>query len=582
MVSSVGLKPDEQVQSRPAGSYIVPAKISYLPGLALFVLAIALYYPVRTHPFVNYDDNIYVINNDHVQNGLTWDTTRWAFTAHVGGNWHPLTWLSHAADVQWFDLNPGRHHQTSMLLHAFNATLLFWVLVRATGYAGRSFMVAALFAVHPINVESVVWIAERKTVLSMTFFLLALGAYGWYAARPRVGRYAAVAGLFALGLMAKPQIITFPCVLLLWDYWPLRRVALRSSVFAFRRNGPDNVSGERRRAKSEKPLSGWRWLLLEKIPLLAIAAGSAIMTMKAQRASGAILSLDVTPLSMRLSNAVVAYVKYLIKTFWPSRLAPMYPHPGNSLRTWQVYGAVLVLLVITAVLLEQRRRRYLLVGWLWFLGTLVPMIGLVQVGRQAMADRYAYLPLVGIFIMVCWGVAEIPRPFGKLRAGSSQKMASTGHPARHARFASILPVTASVIVVLALCVVARRQIAYWADNVTLWTHTVQVTVPNYVAQDDLGGALLADNRMEEAIGHFRAAAAMHPVDPISAFNIGFYDQLHGNLSGAIEQYRRAIILTTNPAVKIKAWNDMGRAYRALGNDEQARACFAEARKLEAQ
>ena len=210
MVSSVGLKPDEQVQSRPAGSYTAPAKISYLPGLALFVLAIALYYPVRTHPFVNYDDNIYVINNDHVQNGLTWDTTRWAFTAHVGGNWHPLTWLSHAADVQWFDLNPGRHHQTSMLLHAFNATLLFWVLVRATGYAGRSFMVAALFAVHPINVESVVWIAERKTVLSMTFFLLALGAYGWYAARPRVGSYAAVAGLFALGLMAKPQIITFP------------------------------------------------------------------------------------------------------------------------------------------------------------------------------------------------------------------------------------------------------------------------------------------------------------------------------------------------------------------------------------
>jgi hypothetical protein len=573
MVSSVGLKADEQVRSSPAGSYAAPGKISYLPGLVLFVLAIALYYPVKTHPFVNYDDNIYVIDNDQVQNGLTWDTARWAFSTYAGGNWHPLTWLSHAADVQLFDLNPGRHHQTSMLLHALNAALLFWVLVRATGCAGRSFMVAALFAVHPINVESVVWIAERKTVLSMTFFLLALGAYGWFAAKPKIGRYAVVAVLFALGLMAKPQIITFPCVLLLWDYWPLRRLARRQnaaarfSLFAVRQRFHSSFSDEERRAKGEgRPSNEWRWLLLEKIPLFAIAALSAVMTMKAQRAAGAILSLDVTPLSIRLSNAVVSYVKYLMRAFWPARLAPMYPHPGSTLRAWQVYGAVLVLLVVTMLVVEHRRRGYLVVGWLWFLGTLVPMIGLVQVGRQAMADRYAYLPLIGIFIMVCWGVADLVAE-------------RTSQPAR---LGSKVLTSACVIVLLALMVVARRQIAYWADNVSLWTHTVQVTGPNYVAQDDLGGALMTENRMEEAIGHFRAAAAIHPVDPISAFNIGFYDQVHGNLSGAIEQYQRAIILTTNPAVKIKAWNDMGRAYRALGNDGQARACFAEARKLEAQ
>ncbi len=372
-----------------------------------------MYYPVRTHPYVNYDDNVYVTDNVHVQSGLTWDTIRWALVTDDAGNWHPLTWLSHALDVEMYDLTPGGHHQTSMLLHALNAALLFWVLLRATGYAGRSFMVAALFAVHPVNVESVVWIAERKTVLSMTFFLLALGAWRWYAAKPHVLRYAVVAVLFALGLMAKPQIITFPFVLLLWDYWPLGRVAFRHSLFAIRQKDAPGASDEIQLAKNEQRSSDeerkakseerFLWLLLEKLPLFAIAAASAVLTMKAQRASGAVLSLGATPLSVRLSNGLVSYVKYLINAFWPTGLAPMYPHPGDSLRAWQVYGALLVLLTITLLVVERRGRPYLLVGWLWFLGTLVPMIGLVQVGRQAMADRYAYLPLIGIFIMVVLG-----------------------------------------------------------------------------------------------------------------------------------------------------------------------------------
>ena len=547
-VSSVGLQPDAQVQSQPAGFHAFWGKHVYLLACVIFLLSVGLYLPARHHPFVNYDDNIYVMDNTHVQSGLTADTLSWAFSTYDGGNWHPLTWLSHALDVELFDMRPGEHHQTSVILHAVNSVLLFWILLSATGYTGRSFMVAALFAVHPINVESVVWIAERKTVLSMFFFLLALGAYRWYATNPKAMRYAVVAVLFALGLMAKPHIITFPFVLLLWDYWPLRRFSLSSKRA--------ELGGDSQAVKCPQKSLGA--LVIEKVPLFAIAVASAVMTMKAQRAGGAILSFDVTPLSVRLANGLVSYVKYLMKALWPANLAPMYPHPGASLRGWQVYGALLVLLTISLLVVEHRRRRYLLVGWLWFLGTLVPMIGLVQVGRQAMADRYAYLPLIGIFIMICWGVTEW---------------------AESAHLPAVLLPAASAVAIFALCLAAHRQIGYWADNVALWTHTVEVTPPNYIAQDNLGGALLERKRMEDAIGHFRLAVAIHPVDPISTFNIGFYEQEHGDLYGAIDYYRKAIILTTSKAVKIKAWNDMGIAYRKLGDPQQAHECFESARKL---
>jgi hypothetical protein len=544
-VGSVDLQPGKQIQSRPVGLLISPGKQLYVYGLLLIILTIALYYPVKSHPFVNYDDNVYVTENVHVQSGLNWDTVSWALVTYDAGNWHPLTWLSHALDFELYDMDPAGHHQTSLLLHVVNALLLFWVLQRATGFAGRSFMVAALFAVHPINVESVVWISERKTLLSMLFFLLALGAYRWYASKPGIARYATVAVLFALGLMAKPQIITLPFVLLLWDYWPLQRMSFAS----------DPVAGQ---AAAAFPARSFRALVEEKLPLFAIAAASAAMTMKAQRAAGAVVPLGMYPLSVRLSNAVVSYVRYLAKTAWPAHLAPMYPHPGGSLRAWQVYGALVVLLVVSMWVAERRPRRYLLVGWLWFVGTLIPMIGLVQVGRQAMADRYAYLPLLGVFIMVCWAVAD--------------------WSAENHLPAAVLPAV-SVAVLLALTITARRQIGYWADNVTLWTHTVQVTGPNYIAQDDLGGALLERKQLEEAIPHFREAAEIHPIDPMSNFNIAYYAQQHGNLPEAIEGYKKTIVLTTSPGLKIKAWEYMGRAYHALGDDEQARECFATAKKL---
>ncbi len=547
-MSSVGLQPDRQVQSRPDASLSSPSRIACCFGFLLLILCFAVYYPARTHPFVNYDDNLYVTDNEQIKEGLTWDTVTWAMTTYEAGNWHPLTWLSHAWDVQLYGMKPAGHHETSLLLHALNVVLVFWVLLGATGYPGRSLMVAALFAVHPMNVEPVVWIAERKTVLSMTFFLLALGAYGWYAAKPKVGRYLLVASLSALGLMAKPQVITFPFVLLLWDYWPLQRVSFARD----KRSAVDHAV----RALPQKTA---RALIVEKLPLFAIAAASAALTMRAQRSANAVLSLGAIPLSIRLSNAIVSYVRYLHKAFWPVRLAPMYPHPGTSLHGWQVYGALLFLLAITMWAVEQRRWRYLLVGWLWFVGTLVPMIGLVQVGRQAMADRYAYLPLLGIFIMMCWGVADWVK----------EKRAPT----------VLLPVL-GVVIVLSLAVVARRQIGYWADNLVLWQHTIDVTPPNYVAQDNLGAMLLARKQSEDAIVHFREAAAIHPTDPISVFNIGVYEQGHGQLRQAIEHYQQAIVLTNRVSLKILALNNMGHAYRDLGDHDQARQCFDEARKMQ--
>ena len=561
-MSSVGVQAEQQARSRPAS----PLKSASLQdcafGFLLVILSLALYYPARTHGYVNYDDNLYVTDNEHIKDGLTWDTVTWAMTTYEAGNWHPLTWLSHALDFQLYGPDPTGHHDTNLLLHALNAVLVFWVLLTATGRAGRSLMVAALFAVHPINVEPVVWIAERKTLLSMTFFVLALGCYNRYVKTPKLGWYVLVAVMFALGLMAKPQVITLPFVLLLWDYWPLKRVAIRHSLFAIRQNVACDDSGEPRKANGKQRVGEERSpgvLVIEKLPLFAIAAASAALTMAAQRSANAVLTFGAIPLSLRLSNAVVAYVRYLGKAFWPVALAPMYPHPGGSLRAWQVYGALLLLLAITMWVFEQRRHRFLLVGWLWFLGTLVPMIGLVQVGRQAMADRYGYLPLLGIFIMLCWGL---------------------GYLAERTRLpVAALPV-AGAIVVLVLAGMSRRQIAFWSDDVRLWTHTIEVTPPNYIAEDNLGAALLARRWTEDAIPHFRRAAELHPTDPISVFNIAFYEQMHGELRQAIEHYRQAIILTTRTQLKALALANMGHAYSDLGDTDQARQCFDAARKLQ--
>jgi len=501
------------------------------------VATLALYNPVNRHPFVNYDDDRYITENLHVHNGLTWRTITWAFTATEQGNWHPLTWLSHALDYQLFHQNPAGHHFTSLLIHAANAVLLFLFLVYATRRLGPSLFVAALFALHPINVESVAWVAERKNVLCTFFFFATLIAYCWYARQPDWRRYLVFAGLFVLGLMSKPMVITLPFVLLLLDYWPLGRI----------RGGRADATAA--------PLSK---LVVEKLPLIALSAASAVITMQAQRAGGAMRSTAQFSLAVRLENAVMAYAMYLWKMIWPSHLSPIYPHPGDSLAGWQVGTSALVLLAVTAVALKFRARRYLLTGWLWFLGTLVPVIGLVQVGDQAMADRYAYIPLVGIFIMIAWRIADL--------ADSKQ-------------IGLVVRVIPAACVLLALSFATNRQLGYWSSNYDLWTHAVAVTGRNFIAQDNLGGALLWLGKTDEAYLHFQAAAEINPLDPMSRSNLGAYLQEHGHMAEAIEKYNRVITLTSDPGLLAATYANLGAAYRKLGEDEKARTSYDQALQL---
>jgi tetratricopeptide (TPR) repeat protein len=328
-----------------------------------------------------------------------------------------------------------------------------------------------------------------------------------------------------------------PFVLLLWDYWPLRRMVIAPGSTAVDSAGDSPLA--------PRTLS---WLIGEKLPLLALCGASAFITMRAQQAAGAMHTVKNSfPFSIRLGNAIVCYARYLGKAFWPSHLALIYPHPGTSLEIWEVFAALVLLLAITALVLRERRRRYLLVGWFWFLGTLVPMIGLVQVGEQAMADRYAYLPFIGLFIMVCWGVADW--------AGQRKVPAA-------------VLAGASAVVLAALSVVAYRQLSYWSDNVVLWTHIIEVTPPNYIAQDDLGGALLNEGQLEEAMKHFTAAAEIYPLDPFSNLNLAIYAQQHSDPQQAIARSKTVLDRSPSPRLRSKAYTTMGLAYRELGNQEE--------------
>jgi protein O-mannosyl-transferase len=527
--------------AKPTGLFSSSEKRNPVCCLLLAVLTLALYNPVNRHPFVNYDDDRYVTENSHVRAGFTWNTLTWALTSTEQGNWHPLTWMSHALDVSLFRLNPAGHHFTSVLLHAVNAMLLFLLLVRATDRMEPSLFVAALFAVHPINVESVAWVAERKNVLCTMFFLLALMAYGWYVRKPHWKRYLAVAAFFAAGLAAKPMVITLPFVLLLWDYWPLGRA-----------QGSGSVSGDPQASHS------WPRLLLEKLPLFALSAVSAVITVRAQQAGGAVRSTAQFPFGVRIENAICSYSEYLLKMAWPARLAPMYPHPEDSLAAWQVAMTGLALVVITVLVYRFRVRPYLLVGWLWFLGTLVPVIGLVQVGDAAMADRYAYIPLIGIFIMVAFGAADwaAARDIGLVWRA----------------------IPAAVILIL-LALVTHHQIEYWRSNRDLWAHTLEVTQNNFVAEDNMGGALVLEGRPDEAFPHFEAAARINSHDPMSHSNLGTYLQIHGRIGEAITQYESAIALTSDPGVQAQAYANLGAAQRALDENELARQSFDKALQL---
>jgi tetratricopeptide (TPR) repeat protein len=529
------------------GIFRSPGQRKLVLGLLLVVVTLALYNPVSRNGFVNFDDDRYVTDNPQVRAGLRSSTISWAFTTLDLANWHPLTWLSHALDCQLFQLNPVGHHYTSLLLHASNALLLFLILQWFTGYTARSLMVAALFAVHPLNVESVAWVAERKNVLCMLFFLLALAAYGWYVRQPTVARYLAVALLFAMGLMSKPMVITLPIVLLLLDYWPLGRTHFSANV-----ESRDEASP--RFAASTQPV--WR-LCLEKVPLLLLSAGSAIVTMLAQRAGGAVLtSAERSPL-LRLENVIVCYVLNIKKVFWPSHLAALYPYP-HTLPAWQVAASALFLVAVTCAVLKYREHRYLVVGWFWYLGTMVPMIGLIQVGNQAMADRYAYLPLIGLFIMIVWAAADC----------ASARQLSANYLA-----------TAGLVTLLALSAVTRIQLSYWHDDFSLWSHALAVTQHNYVAENNLAIALTKQGRLDDAIILFRAASALEPGDAVSQLNLGIYAQQHGDFQQAAARYANVLRLATDAQIRASAYANLGTVYFALRDYPQAQQNFDSATKL---
>jgi protein O-mannosyl-transferase len=548
------VQPNLGSQSRTQSGARPQAHHAILFALLIVIVTVAVYSPVNRFDFADVDDAAYIAHNPHIRYGLNWDGVKWAFTEYYSSNWHPLTWLSHGLDCQLYRLNAGRHHDVNVMLHGLDAVLLYWVLLSATGYIGRSAMVALLFALHPINVESVVWIAERKNVLSMLFLLLALGAYRWFAMNPRIGRYLVVVLLFALGLMAKPQVITLPFVLLLWDYWPLQRM--------FAETG--DTAAEGIPSAFAIPPRKLFWLILEKLPLLALSAGSAVLTLKAQRAGGAINPLNSYGLSMRAENAVVAYARYMGKAVWPLHLSAFYPYPRSGVSTWQVIASSVLLIAVTVFVIVARQRRYLLVGWLWFLGTLVPMIGVVQAGDQSIADRYAYLPFVGLFIMVCWGGADLASEKIKSRAGTAVWSAAP-----------------SLAIVLALTVMTHRQIGYWKNSITLWSHAVQVTSGNDTAETYLGEALLRQANAEAAIPHFHRAIAIFPVGAEAYLFLGYAELQVGDPRAAIEQYQRALDLTQNYGAATANFRSftlesMASAYRAVGDHARAEQCSREA------
>jgi tetratricopeptide (TPR) repeat protein len=458
---------------------------------ALVALTLLTYSGVLSNGFVNYDDGVYVAANPHVQNGLRGDAPAWAFTATANSNWHPVTWLSHMLDVQLFGLDASKHHATSLLLHAANVLLLFLLLVRMTGALWRPAFAAALFAVHPLGVESVAWIAERKNVLSTLFWLLTTLAWLRWLERKTVSRYALVVSLFALGLMAKPMLVTLPFTLMLFDYWPLKRT-------------------------SGRPLVG------EKIPLFAMAAVSSVVTVAVQHGGGALKTLERFSLSQRVANAVLAYVGYLGKTVWPASLAVFYPYPRIGLMSIGVAAAAVLLAAVTGFAISRASKRpYLAVSWLWYLGTLVPVIGIVQAGEQSMADRYTYVPLIGIFVALSWGLGELK---------------SLSRPA------AIAIKAGAACSIAVLLILTRAQAATWSGSESLFRHALAVTADNWTAHNNLGGLYVEQGRTAEAVAEFEETIRIRPGFAEGHYNLALALGKTGRSPESIEHYDEALRL----------------------------------------
>jgi protein O-mannosyl-transferase len=514
----------------------------WLIGAGLIAVTLVVFSRLAKHDFVNYDDPGYVTENRNVRSGLTRDGLAWAFRTTAEANWHPLTWLSHMLDCQLYGLNAGAHHLTSLLFHAANTLLLFVVLSRMTGTVWRSALVAALFALHPLHVESVAWVAERKDVLSAFFWMMTLGAYARYVERPRLASYVPVLVFLALGLMAKPMLVTLPFVLLLLDFWPLRRLPMQ---------GREGMADLNRR----DGFGVWdRGVLLEKIPLVLLAAASSLVTFSVQKSGGTVVSAEALPLTLRVSNAIISYGSYILKMFWPSGLAVFYP--SRAAIGWELPVSVMLIAGVSILVIRALRRRpYLAVGWFWYLGTLVPVIGLVQVGEQAMADRYTYIPLIGLFIMIAWGVPELL------------------HGTRYAKTALGF---SGAIVLAALAVCTWFQLGYWKNSVTLFKHAIEVTDGNRLAELNLGAALVSQGRLQEAVAHYRDVLRRSPDLAEAHVNLGATMAAMGNLEQAIDHYQQALEIMPDAA---EAHNNLGAALMTKGELDRAATHLAEALRI---
>jgi tetratricopeptide (TPR) repeat protein len=502
---------------------------------ALAVATLAVYGQVISHQFINLDDDLYIRDNPMVIGGLTLKGIAWAFTTSYDTNWHPLTWLSHMVDSQIFGLNAGGHLLVNALIHVSNTLLLFLFLKRLTGASWRSAIVAALFALHPLHVESVAWAIERKDTLSTLFGLLSLLAYARYAEAPSWRRYALVALWLSLGLMAKPMLVTWPFVLLLLDYWPLRRLEWQPA------------DGIGRFAKA------WVPLIREKLPLFCLVAASVVVTYLAQSYAGTLAFVDAS-FPLRLSNALASYGKYLLLTVWPSGLAVNYPLSPAGVPAWQLAATVVLLLAITAIAIrEARKRPYLITGWLWFLGTLVPVIGLVQVGvGRAMADRYYYIPSIGLFMAIIFGLADLAIAW---------------------RLGRVIIAAASAIVLLIMGSLTVLQVSRWRDSETLFGYALSVTSDNLVVQNDLGSALAQQSKYAEAIPHFTEALRLKPNHLHALLNMGLALRKQGKAAEAVGFYQRALMVEPE---SVRGHWQLGLALAEQGKNDDALLEFLKA------
>ncbi len=483
--------------------------------IALFVITLTVFWQVGDHDFLNVDDDIYIVDNSHVAKGITGSNIIWAFTSVDASNWHPITWLSHMADAQLYGMKPRGHHLTNVVIHAVSALLLFLLFSRLTGSPWQSSFVAALFALHPLHVESVAWVAERKDVVSAFFWFLTLHLYSEYVAERKLALYLLSLFSFVLGLMSKPMLVSLPLVMMLMDFWPLNRYSLKEQDPRLRHLSGNIIA-----------------FLKEKIPFLLCAFFSAAITIYAQQKGESIRGLYDISFGHRIENAIVAYVRYIAKTFWPHDLAILYPFP-SSIPLWQVISSMLFLLLVSAATIRAGRQYpFLAVGWFWFLITLVPVIGLVQVGSQAIADRYTYIPLTGLFIMAAWGVPTLAKRL-HYRQG-------------------ILALIAGVVV-LASATATWHQLGYWQDSISLYRHTLQITSDNHFIHYNLAIALKTNGDLDGAITEYQKALTIKPNYIDAHNNLGVVFAIKGDLDAAIKEFQKALSISP---YNVNAYNNL--------------------------